>query len=149
MTHGGNLKLHRTLSLLLHRASCRFTKYHTTNKCTNCMSFILNNFFRTLFTAPTCFDSISLIMCSLMMISDLLSKHVGAVKSVLKKWFKINDIQLVHLLVVWYLVNTQNMFNFVYGAIIRWLLIFSDDELDKNLFLYFVKYGIWLVLQTK
>ena len=44
-------------------------------------------------------------MCSLMMISDMLSKHVGAVKSVLKKWFKINDIPLVHLLVVWYLVN--------------------------------------------
>ena len=35
------------------------------------------------------------------MISDMLSKHVGAVK----KWFKINDIQLVHLLVVWYLVK--------------------------------------------
>ena len=34
-------------------------------------------------------------MCSLMMISDMLSKHVGAVKSVLKKWLKINDIQLV------------------------------------------------------
>ena len=46
-------------------------------------------------------------MCSLMMISDMLSKHVGAVKSVLKKWFKINDIQLVHLLVVWYLVNCR------------------------------------------
>ena len=30
-------------------------------------------------------------MCSLMMISDMLSKHVGAVKSVLKKLFKIND----------------------------------------------------------
>ena len=29
-------------------------------------------------------------------------------ESVLKKWFKINDIQLVHLLVVWYLVNLQN-----------------------------------------
>jgi len=27
-----------------------------------------------------------------MMISDMLSKYVGAVKSVLKKWFKINDI---------------------------------------------------------
>ena len=39
-------------------------------------------------------------MCSLMMISDMLSKHVGAVKSVLKKCFKINDIQLVHLVVV-------------------------------------------------
>ena len=39
-------------------------------------------------------------MCSLMMIGDMLSKHVVAVKSVLKKWFKINDIQLVHLLVV-------------------------------------------------
>ena len=39
-------------------------------------------------------------MCSLMMISDMLSKRVGAVKSVLKKWFKINDIQVVHLLVV-------------------------------------------------
>ena len=39
-------------------------------------------------------------MCSLMMmISDMLSKHVGAVKSVLKKLFKINDIQLAHLLV--------------------------------------------------
>ena len=47
-------------------------------------------------------------MCSLMMISDMLSKHVRAVKSVLKKWFKINDIQLVHLLVVWYLVNLQD-----------------------------------------
>ena len=47
-------------------------------------------------------------MCSLMMISDILSKHVAAVKSVLKKWFKINDIQLVHLLVVWYLVNLQD-----------------------------------------
>ena len=35
----------------------------------------------------------------------MLSKHVGAVKSVLKKWFEMNDIQLVHLLVVWYLVN--------------------------------------------
>ena len=40
-----------------------------------------------------------------MMISDMLSKYVGAMKSVLKKWFKINDIHLVHLLVVWYLVN--------------------------------------------
>ena len=39
-----------------------FTKYHKTNKCTNCMSFILNRFFKTLFTAPTCFDSISLII---------------------------------------------------------------------------------------
>ena len=39
-------------------------------------------------------------MCSLMMISDMLSKHAGALKSVLKKLFKINDIQLVHLLVV-------------------------------------------------
>ena len=29
------------LSLLLHRASCRFTNHHTTNNCTNCMSFIL------------------------------------------------------------------------------------------------------------
>ena len=44
-----------TLSLLLHRASCRFIKYHTTNKCTNCMSFILNHFFKTLFTAPYIF----------------------------------------------------------------------------------------------
>ena len=25
-----------------------FTNYHTTNKCTNCMSFILNHFFKTL-----------------------------------------------------------------------------------------------------
>ena len=30
-------------------------------------------------------------------------------ESVLKKWFKINDIQLVHLLVVWYLVNWFNV----------------------------------------
>ena len=42
--------------------NCGFTKYHTTNKCTNCMSFILNHFFKTLFTAHTCFDSISLII---------------------------------------------------------------------------------------
>ena len=34
-----------TLSLLLYRASCRFTNYHTTNKCTNCMSFILKSLF--------------------------------------------------------------------------------------------------------
>jgi len=39
-------------------------------------------------------------MCSLMMISDMLSKQVGTVKSVLKKLFKINAIKLVHLLVV-------------------------------------------------
>ena len=39
-------------------------------------------------------------MCSLMMISDMLWKHVEAVKSVLKSHYKINDIQLVHLLVV-------------------------------------------------
>ena len=64
------------------------------------MSFILNHFFKTLFTAPTCFDSKSLIIIREHMISDMLSKHVGAVKSVLKKLFKINDIQLVHLLVV-------------------------------------------------
>jgi len=38
----------------------------------------------------------------------MLSKHVAAVKSVLKKLFKINDIQLVHLLVVGYLVNLQD-----------------------------------------
>ena len=47
-------------------------------------------------------------MCSLMMISDMLSKHVGAVKNVLKKLFKINDIQLVHLLVMCYLVNQEH-----------------------------------------
>ena len=29
-------------------------------------------------------------------------------ESVLKNWFKINDIQLVHLLVVWWLVNLQD-----------------------------------------
>ena len=49
-------------------------------------------------------------MCSLMMISDMLSNHVGAVKSVLKKWFKINDTQLLHLLVVWYIVNHMQWF---------------------------------------
>ena len=37
------------IPLFLHRATCRFTKYHTTNKYTNCMSFILNHFFKTLF----------------------------------------------------------------------------------------------------
>ena len=47
------LSLHKqrvsgTLSILLHRASCRFTNHHTTNKCTNCMSFSLNHFFKTL-----------------------------------------------------------------------------------------------------
>ena len=57
-----HLLMKQTLPLLLHRASCRFTKYHTTNKCANCMSFILNHFFKTIFTAPTCFDSISLII---------------------------------------------------------------------------------------
>ena len=39
-------------------------------------------------------------MCSLMMISDMLSKHVGAVKVFQKSDLKINYIQLVHLLVV-------------------------------------------------
>ena len=39
-------------------------------------------------------------MCSLMMISDMISKHVGAVKVFYKSDLKINDIQLVHLLVV-------------------------------------------------
>ena len=29
-------------SMLLHRASCRFAKYHTTNKCTNCVSCYRN-----------------------------------------------------------------------------------------------------------
>ena len=33
------------VSLLLHRAFCRFTNYHTTNKCTNCMSFIFKSLF--------------------------------------------------------------------------------------------------------
>ena len=55
-------KGYAVLYLLLLRASCRFTKYHTTNKCTNCMSFILKHFFKTLFTAPICFDSITLII---------------------------------------------------------------------------------------
>ena len=38
-------------------------------------------------------------MCSLMMISYMLSKHRSS-ESVLKSDLKINDIQLVHLLVV-------------------------------------------------
>ena len=37
-------------------------------------------------TSLICYSVI--YMCSLMMISDMLSKHVEAVKSVLKKWFK-------------------------------------------------------------
>jgi len=37
------------------QTNIHFTKYHTTNKCTNCMSFILNHFFKTLFTAPYMF----------------------------------------------------------------------------------------------
>ena len=57
-----NLNTLNSLSLLLHRASCRFTKYHTTNKGANFMSFILNHFFKTLFIAPTCFDSASLVI---------------------------------------------------------------------------------------
>ena len=32
-------------------------------------------------------------------------------ESVLKKWFKINDIQLVHLLVVWWLVKSLGLCN--------------------------------------
>jgi hypothetical protein len=47
------------------------------------MSFILNHFFKTLFTAPTCFDNISLMTST-------------------------NDMQLMHLLVVGYLVNLQD-----------------------------------------
>ena len=39
-------------------------------------------------------------MCSLMMISSMLSKHVGAVKVFLKSDLKINYLQLVHLLVL-------------------------------------------------
>ena len=39
-------------------------------------------------------------MCSLMMISDMLSKHGRSSESVLKSDLKINDIQLVHFLVV-------------------------------------------------
>ena len=62
-------------------------------------------------------------MCSLMMISDMISKHVGAVKSVLKKWFKINNIQLVDLLVVWYLVNHSSLsLNQVLYTVITMLL---------------------------
>jgi len=57
------LKCRKSFKKLSHEQSnCRFTKYHTTNKCTNYMSFILNHFFKILFTAPTCFDSISLII---------------------------------------------------------------------------------------
>ena len=83
-------------------------------------------------------------MCSLMMISDMLSKHVGAVKSVLKKWFKINDIQLVHLLVVWYLVNLQeaqrnNKDNFRLFAInvaIFWLRRLSEQSVLGSLVIH-------------
>ena len=46
------------------------------------------------------------------MISDMLSKHVGAMKSVLKKLFKINGIQLVYLLVVWYLVYHLHVYEY-------------------------------------
>jgi len=59
-----------------------FTKYHVTNKCTNCMSFILNHFFKTLallLHVPIAYR-LSSSGSSLMMISDMLSKHVGAVK---------------------------------------------------------------------
>ena len=65
-------------------------------------------------------------MCSLMMISDMLSKHVGAVKSVLKKRFKIKDIQLVHLLVVWYLVSLEN--RSLYSCSLRDLLVHSSPD---------------------
>ena len=40
----GNKQTYK-LSLLLHRASCIFTNYHTANKCTNCMSFIFKSLF--------------------------------------------------------------------------------------------------------
>ena len=57
------LKVHLLLSSYWNLDLPRnLTKYQITNKCTNCMSFILNHFFKTLFTAPTCFDSISLII---------------------------------------------------------------------------------------
>ena len=62
------------------------------------------------------------------MISDMLSKHVGAVKSVLKKWFKINDIQLVHLLVVWYLV--------IYITFINQLMYSIITVIDVKILLY-------------
>ena len=42
------IQIIQRISLLLHRASCRFTNYHTTNKCTNCMSFIFKSLFKTL-----------------------------------------------------------------------------------------------------
>ena len=43
-----NKKKSLILSLMLHRASFRFTNYYTTNKCTNCMSFIFKSLFKTL-----------------------------------------------------------------------------------------------------
>jgi len=47
MSHRASNKEY-SLPSLLHRASCRLTKYHTTNKSTNYMSFILNHFFKTI-----------------------------------------------------------------------------------------------------
>jgi len=38
------------------------TNHHTTNECTGCMSFILGHFFEALFTAPTCFGGVSLVI---------------------------------------------------------------------------------------
>ena len=81
-------------------------------------------------------------MCSLMMISDMLSKHVGAMKSVLKKWFKINDIQLVHLLVVWYLVNLQDarcnnkdIFS-LFAMFIFWIIFHTCHENMVKTYMY-------------
>ena len=42
---------------------------------------------------------------------------------VLKKWFKINDIQFVHLLVVWWLVKSQDLITGFYRTIHRILWI--------------------------
>ena len=72
-------------------------------------------------------------MCSLIMISDMLSKHVGAVKSVLKKWFKINDIQLVQLLVMWYLVNIVSCLRICFQKHFKTIhpLILIDHNYDK------------------
>ena len=54
----------------------------------------------------------------------MLSKHVGGVKSVFKKWFKINDTQLVHLLVVWWL-----LINYMFE---KWMSVNEASQLQQK-----------------
>ena len=84
----------RSKHFSVHLPPCTRNNVHKYSICCHNNIITKNSYFKHVILARK-------YMCSVMMISDMLSKHVGAVKSVLKKWFKINYIQLVHLLVVW------------------------------------------------